>query len=221
MKYLIHTYDKRLWYVKDFMIPSMLKQGIAAADIEIYLDSRHIGNLEACMSSFNKLPEEGSTWHLQDDILISSRFKEITEKYNNYNGLVNGVCTLFDERNRCKVGEDLVLDDSWYSFPCIMIPNKLAKDCSKWFYNTLGDPKYFKWSENHNGDDYIFKEYLYKYYPDIKVVNLVPNIVDHIDCLINGSVANERSPEMNVRSKYWEEEELFNELKEKLKGVDK
>ena len=27
-KYLIHAYPNRLWYVKDFLIPSMVKQGI-------------------------------------------------------------------------------------------------------------------------------------------------------------------------------------------------
>lgn len=217
MKYIIHACNKRLWYVKEYMIPDMLKQGIAAADIEIYLDKEGIGNLEACMSCFSKLPDNGNTWHLQDDVLISSRFKEVTEKYAECKTIVNGICTLFDEANNDSIGE-VVLDKSWYSFPCIMIPNKLAKECSSWFYHkSQGDHKYIRWAECHKGDDYIFKEFLYKNYPDIKVINLVPNIIDHVDCLLGGSVTNDnRCKDMNVRSKYWEEEELFMELEQRL-----
>ena len=218
MKYIIHACNSRMWYVKDFMIPDMLKQGIKAADIEIYLDKEGIGNLEACMSCFSKLPNDGYTWHLQDDVLISSRFKEVTEKYGTYKGLVNGVCTLFDEANNNSIGE-VVFDNAWYSFPCIMIPNRLAKECSSWFYNkSLGNHKYIRWVEWHKGDDFIFKEFIYKHYPDIKVINLVPNIVEHVDYLLGGSITNDnRSKDMDTRSKYWEEEELVKELEHRLK----
>ena len=33
MKYMIHTCEARLWYVEEYLIPSMLKQGIKEDDI--------------------------------------------------------------------------------------------------------------------------------------------------------------------------------------------
>ena len=46
-KYLIHCCNDRMWYVKEFLIPSMIKQGISTDDIFIYQDKNKIGNFGA------------------------------------------------------------------------------------------------------------------------------------------------------------------------------
>ena len=48
------------------------------------------------------------------------------------------------------------------------------------------------------------------------ILNLAPNIVDHVDRLIGGSVINGLREEPVYRARYWEEEELFEELKAQL-----
>ena len=78
-KYLIHTMPKRMWYVCGYLIPSMVSQGIDRDDIKIFNDVHHLGCLHACMRVFSELPDEGQTWHLQDDVIISKDFKQVTE----------------------------------------------------------------------------------------------------------------------------------------------
>lgn len=78
---MIHTCNNRKWYVEQYLIPSMCLQGINLDHIKIWLDKDNIGCLESCMQSFASLPEDGYTWHLQDDIIICSNFKQKTEKF--------------------------------------------------------------------------------------------------------------------------------------------
>ena len=101
---MIHTYPKRLWYVEEFLISSMLAQGIAKEDITVYNDDKHEGNLRACMNAFASCPDDiGGTWHLQDDICICRDFKQRTEWYDN--GLVCGFSSsLYDGSEKNKLG---------------------------------------------------------------------------------------------------------------------
>ena len=57
-KYVIHACQQRKWYVDDYLIPSMLKQGINEDDITIWLDDKHQGNLFACMNCFKSMPDD-------------------------------------------------------------------------------------------------------------------------------------------------------------------
>lgn len=50
--YLIHTMPKRKWYVENYLIPSMLEQGIKKDSITIYNDDNKAGNLKTCMTAF-------------------------------------------------------------------------------------------------------------------------------------------------------------------------
>ena len=52
MRYLIHTCLQRHWYVKDYLIPSMIAQGIPDEEIQVWLDSERKGNLASCIESF-------------------------------------------------------------------------------------------------------------------------------------------------------------------------
>ena len=156
-KYIIHTCPKRLWYVEEFLLPSMTAQGIKPEDIKVWNDAEGIGNLRATMKSFSEIPMDGQgTWHLQDDVIISSNFKALTEKHNE--GIVCGFCSRYSEE---RPTGDTTLRNIWYSFPCIRIPNNLARECSKWFYHgAINDAKYKNWVESKKHDDEAFKEFL-------------------------------------------------------------
>ena len=210
--YLIHTYPSRLWYVEEFLIPSMLEQGITRAQIKVWNDTEHIGNLRATMKSFSEIPMDGEgTWHLQDDIVISSNFKTMTERYND--GLVCGFCSRYSEGRPEGYTN---IRNMWFSFPCIRIPNNLARECAKWFYHgAINDEKYKKWITDRKYDDEAFKEFLRLKHPDTKPYNLVPNIVNHVDYLLGGSLVNTQREKIAV-SLYWDEDNLVEELKKKL-----
>ena len=217
-KYLIHTYPKRIWYVNGYLIPSMIKQGIAEADISIYNDENEDGNLRACLNAFRTLsdPQEG-TWHLQDDIIISHDFKERSEEFNE--GLVCGFSSLkYDGDIKENIG---LVDRSqmWFSFPCIRIPNQWAIECADWVDKyIIGNPVYFDYWKNGRNDDWAFKLYVKEFHKDCKVLNLAPNLVDHVDYLIGGGSGGKRKHP--VRSQYFEDDYLVEELEEKLRWQD-
>ena len=57
MNILIHAVPQRMWYVQNFMIPQLREQGYEGE--KIFLDDQNLGNLEACLRSFEQLPDEG------------------------------------------------------------------------------------------------------------------------------------------------------------------
>lgn len=213
VKYMIHTCPKRLWYVEEFLVPSMIAQGIKQEDIKVWNDVDGIGNLRATMKSFSEIPMDGQgTWHLQDDVIISSQFKALTEQYND--GIVCGFCSHY---SRGRHAGKTNTRNMWYSFPCIRIPNNMARQCSKWFYQgAINDPKYKKWVESRKHDDEAFKEFLRIKYPGHQSYNLAPNLVNHIDYMLGGSTVGNQRDELAV-SLYWEEDNLVEELQEKLR----
>ncbi len=208
--YLIHTIPRRQWYVDNFLIPSMLEQGISRYSIDTYCDKSHEGNLRAFISSTHNLSDEWGTWHLQDDIIISPDFREKTEQYNE--GIVSGFCsTLYDTEEPGEVPAGKL----WKGFQCIRIPNYLIKECITWYYQDLmGNPAYDDYWSTGNNDDWIFRQYIKISKVDEPIINLAPNIVNHIDYLIGGSEICQR--EQRLISKYWEHDYLIDELKEKL-----
>ena len=81
MRYMIHACPARMWYVKDFLIPSMMSQGIRGDDITVWNDSGGKGNLASCLESFASLKDTpGGTWHLQDDVMICRDFAARTKE---------------------------------------------------------------------------------------------------------------------------------------------
>ena len=96
--YMIHTCEKRLWYVKQFLLPDMLRQGIEQDHILIYRDKNGIGNLRAWVDSCNRLAYQSkkesikNVWHLQDDVVISKKFKTVTELYENHDIVCGFTC---------------------------------------------------------------------------------------------------------------------------------
>lgn len=221
-KYMIHACNQREWYVNQHIIPSMLEQGINRSDIILHLDIHNKGNLESCMSSFRTIQsfdmKEDGIWHIQDDILISSDFKKRTEELDS--GLVCGFCCDYDT-NKCNVGVVNILN-MWYSFPCIRIPNKFAIECATWYYDGLSHPTEIKYFMRSNkNDDLIFRGFLERFYPNENVILVTPNLVEHVDWLIGGSIVNKQRGDKIIKAVYWEEPELVEELTRKLKENSK
>ena len=224
MRYMIHSAPSRQWYVNDFLIPSMLDQGISKNEIAVYCDRKKKGNLFSCMDAFRycgEHPVEGGTWHIQDDVLLSRNFAEKTKEYND--GIVCGVVVKDWGPDYKKTGEQPV-KELWYSFQCIRIPDKIAGECAEWFYDyAMNAPiAAYKTRIAHNKhDDDFFQFFLFKKYPEIRITNLAPNIVEHVDYLLGGSLINKERPREIYRVAYWEDEDLVSELEVKLRGYSK
>lgn len=214
-KYLIHAVPQRLWYVKDYLIPSMISQGIQETDISIYCDEEHEGNLRACMKAFASCEGDGGTWHLQDDVIICKDFKERTEWYDN--GLVCGFSSFYDGDWQDKKGA-VKRDKMWFSFPCIRIPNQWARECSDWVLNyIIGNPVYYDFWKNGVNDDWAFRKWLENFQPDCVALNIMPNLVDHIDYLLGGGTGKKKR-NRQCRAQYWVDFDLVEQLEGSLNG---
>lgn len=216
-KYMIHSCMQRLWYVNVYLVPSMLKQGIDEKDIILYVDLDKDGNLVSCMKSFQhlgKIDVQG-IWHLQDDVILSSDFKQRTEELDD--GLVCGFCCDYDANKEITGVTNII--NMWYSFPCIRIPNKLAIECADWVFNGLSHPTEVKFfMRNGKNDDLVFRAFLERHYPSMSVTLVKPNLVNHIDYLIGGSTINaERRKSKIITAEYWDEPELIDDLETQLK----
>lgn len=209
-KYLIHTYPNRMWYVRRYLVPSMRNQGIT--DISVECDKSNIGNLKSCMKIFSMMPDDDEgCWHLQDDIVICHDFKERTEEHDS--GVVAGY--VYAKSN---MDGEVNVQHIWYSFPCIRIPNRIARECAKWFYANKDNPEYIDRSSVNKYDDWFFREFLINKYPLMNVLNLKPNLVDHVDYLIGGSSVNKQRKSKQTRARYFEDVYLVDELENKLRG---
>ena len=211
--YLIHTYPKRLWYVQEHLIPSMVAQGIPRENIDIYNDEKGEGNLRACLNAFAMCEGDGGTWHLQDDVCICKDFKERTEWYDH--GLVCGFSSLlYDGNIEAKKGA-VSRENMWFSFPCIRIPNEWARECAKWVSEQIiGNPVYEKYWKKGVNDDWCFRQYLGAFHKDCVALNIMPCLVDHVDYLLGGGSGGKRS--RPVRAQYWDSPELVKELEGKI-----
>lgn len=211
-KYMIHSSNSRQWYVEEFLIPSMLEQGIKESNISVYQDVKKQGNLEAFVRSLENLPKTGGTWHLQDDVIISSNFKQKTEEYNK--GVVCGFCSCYSEDEPSGYVNPKHM---WYSFPCIRIPNSYAQEFVEWFRkDVVNNKEYRLWVNKKKYDDSIFRIYLEDYRTKEAVLNLAPNIVNHIDYMIGGSLVNTQRNMKQVLSIKWGEPELLKMWEERL-----
>ena len=218
-KYMIHACTNRMHYVEFYLIPSMIEQGIDKSDIILYADSGD-GCLQSHVKSFmqaSHLPYNG-IWHLQDDVVICKDFKIRTEKLSS-DYPICGFASEYDKRKGWKEGNANGLT-MWYSFPCIYLPTRIVQKYVEWFNNYVWrDHQYDKWVKENKYDDTIFRIYMENYYPNEYVLNLAPNLVDHIDYLIGGTVVNKQANRKNhIRSLYWEDESIVEDLERRLKN---
>lgn len=207
---MIHTCPERLWYVRDYLIPSMQSQGIS--NIEIWNDIERKGNLQSFVDSMKECGKRaGGTWHLQDDVVISSDFAKVTKM--NCHGIVCGFCHEKFGPNIALFG-NVPVQFMWNSFPCIRIPNATAKAFYEWFtQDAMNDKTNRGRILQRKFDDSFFQIFVIEHYEGL-VTNLKPNIVDHVDFLIGGSVIN-KARNAQSRAAYFdgpEVEQLQTEL---------
>ena len=127
MKILIHAVPERMWYVNEFLIPALLAQG--AVEIEIWNDTEHRGNLDACLDAFASREGDGGTWHLQDDVLPRRDF--VTHCRDLDDGIVFGFCCR-NFGDRLDAFGQVYAPDAWNSFQCVRIPDAYARECADW-----------------------------------------------------------------------------------------
>ena len=216
MKYMIHACPQRMWYVREYLIPSMEAQGILPQEIMVWNDKDGKGNLFSCMESFRACGKlEGGTWHLQDDVLICRDFAERTHAHDE--GIVCGFgCQSFGPSMQERGLVHVIF--MWYSFQCIRIPNELAGECADWFFNdAIHRSKYSQHVYERKHDDWLWREFLLERHRDGWVTNLAPNLVDHVDFLIGGTLINQQRNLQINRAAFFEDRDLVKELERQIK----
>ena len=217
MEIVIHACPERMWYVDGFLVPALKAQG--AGSIEIWNDEAGLGCLRSCMECFAARKGDGGAWHIQDDVLISSRFVETARA--NDEGVVWGFCCEYflDDPDLCG---RVYMEDAWHSFQCVRIPHARARECAEWFFSRAWEAE----SPNtelellegsDRGDDTFFREFLLCRHGTETVVNLRPNIVEHVDLLLGGSVLHPYR-DYRATAHWWDEKNLTAQLRADLKA---
>ena len=216
MHYMIHACPQRMWYVDGYLIPSMKAQGIPEEEITVWNDTEGKGNLFSCMESFKTCSgQEGGTWHLQDDVIISRDFAARSREYDD--GIVCGFGCLNFGPSMQETGRKPSMF-MWYSFQCIRIPNEIAREFTEWFYNdAINRTQYASQVVDRKHDDWFFREFIKERKRDLWIQNLDPNLVDHIDYLIGGTLINQQRHLQINRSAFFPDQDLVEELKQRLK----
>ena len=216
MRYMIHACPQRMWYVREHLIPSMEAQGILPQELTVWNDTDGKGNLFSCMESFRACGErEGGTWHLQDDVIVSRNFAEKTRAHDE--GVVCGFgCQNFGPSMQERGLVHVIF--MWYSFQCIRIPSELAGECAEWFFtDAMHRTQYAAQVVDRRHDDWFWREFLLERHRDGWVTNLAPNLVDHVDFLIGGTLINQQRNLQINRAAFFTDRDLVEELERKIK----
>lgn len=216
MRYMIHAAPARMWYVYQFLVPSMRAQGID--DIEIWCDTDGIGNLFSCMESFKACAgNRGGVWHLQDDVIISRNFAERTRGDPAEPVACGFGCQNFGPsmEQRGRVPACFM----WYSFQCQYLSNELAGEFTEWFYSdAMHRTAYSTQVVDRRHDDWFFREFIMERHKDLWIQNIAPNLVDHVDYLIGGTLINRLRRIQVNRAAFFDDLDLVDELEQKLKS---
>ena len=213
MECMIHACNDRMWYVENYLVPSLQKQEV---DSTVWCDSGE-GSLNAYIKSFHSLSYKGYTWHLQDDVIICSDFKTRCESIEE-NLIACGFYSRYDIKDRHTKSGLVSEEEMWYSFPCIGIPNIIALDFADWLLRDEVQHKYQAYLQYNKYVDMLFRFYIVEFLGGATVMNIEPNLVDHIDYLIGGSKVNEQRDEI-VTSICFEEKNLIEDLERKFKNT--
>ncbi len=216
MLIVIHACHARMWYVRDFLVPALRAQGIGDGEIRVWQDWTGAGNLLSCVDCFRAcglLPE--GAWHLQDDVLPSRRFAELARA--NDEGVVCGFCNE-DFGPDAAVKGTAPVPFMWNGFQCVRVPAETAEEFARWFYTEAQrrPGAYQRYIAERKYDDTFWRDFMQEWHGDGTVLNLAPNIVEHVDWLIGGSVINKGRLKQQYRSAYWEDEDLVEELGRKI-----
>lgn len=214
---MIHACPARMWYVENFLVPSMIDQGIRRDEITIWNDSDGKGNLTSCLESFASLKDiSGGTWHLQDDVMICHDFAKRTKALAG-DHIICGFCFSGYEEGDPPVTGWVFPVLMWNScFLCVYIPNEIASNFVHWFYSEArARPEFAGWVESNKHDDTLFHEYCIEEQPNTLALNYAPHLVEHVDYLVGGSIINQWRGHTS-RGYYFEDDDLTDELTEKV-----
>lgn len=216
MKILIHACPKRMSYVEGYLAPMLRRRG--AEIVEIWNDENGHGNLRSCMESFAARRGHGGTWHIQDDVLPCRDFVERCREYES-DGVVYGfTCGAFGD----DIGQTgrVYAPDVWHSFQCVRIPDAYARECAEWYFSgewaQAGEPELWALQEMGQGDDTFFRTFLQVRHGRERFTNAAPNLVEHVDWLIGGSIL---SPWRGfvARSALWDDRGELEDLKREIR----
>ena len=220
MRILIHAVPRRMWYVDEFLIPSLLAQGADLAEVDVWLDDTGRGNLCSCMDAFAACPEDGGgTWHIQDDVLVCRDFVRRARELDE--GVVYGFCCLWFGDDPDQTGR-AYMPDAWHSFQCVRIPDAWARECAEWYSSGAWETE----SPNmelpahkagNRGDDSFFREFLQCRHGDGTVFNCRPNLVEHVDLLLGGSGLHQYR-EYRATAHYFDDTDLVDQLRTELRA---
>lgn len=188
---MIHAAPERMPYVSEFLRPRLEAQGFQ--DVVVWEDYNGVGCRESYIQSFSTLPETGHTWHLQDDVLPDRRFYSwATGEWAEYSGMICGFgCGHYTHKDRFGFARNC--EDMFYSFPCIRIPNKIAHEFVEWFnVHKETDINILEKLASGKYCDYFFKLFVGNNERGIGIYNFYPNIVEHVDEYITGSLVNKQ-----------------------------
>ena len=157
------------------------------------------------------------TSYIQDDVLVCRDFVKRCE------GITSKVAYGFANEKFTDVVSnvgDVHAVDSWHSFQCVKIPDAYAREFAEWItggaWKEVNSHELGILFDGNCGDDTFFHEFMLARHPADIVTNVVPNLVEHVDFLVGGSIIN-KARCFWPRAHYWDDEELVNELKAKVK----
>ena len=214
MQIMIHACPQRMWYVRDFLLPSLKAQGAEA--VTVWNDTAGRGNLASCLESFAGLSGDGGTWHLQDDVLIC---RDFVRRCLDLNGLVYGFCSRQNGDDEYQTGE-VYMPDAWHGFPCVRIPNAWAREFAEWFDDAKDRPDMVGFFRLNKGDDWFFTQFLDERHGMDIAYNAKPCLVEHVDFLLGGSILNEWRGYW-LRAEWFEDGDLVDELAKRVKEMNK
>lgn len=215
MRVLIHACPERMWYVDQFLVPSL-----AGADVRIWNDTARHGCLRSCMEAFASCADGGDTWHIQDDVLLCRDFLARAETFPS-GPVVSGFCCAWFGDDPDLTGT-VYMEDLWHSFQCIRIPDARARECAEWY----SSGSWARESDNvrlavlaaaNKGDDTFFHEFMAVRHGTETAVNARPNLAEHVDLLLGGSVLHPYR-DYQARAHWWPDEDLVAALRYELRS---
>ena len=179
---LIHACKQREKYVNECLVPELKRQGFKS--IKVHMDN-NTGNLAAYLASYRDLPDHGDIWHLEDDVFPDGRFCEWAWGLSYFPGIIAGFGAgqYYGLRD---FGYCVEPQELFMSFPCVRIPCETIKGFIRWYDDTNREKT--QRAKTGKGIDEFFREYLIS--RGIVGFNFKPCMVEHVDDLIGGSIAN-------------------------------
>lgn len=183
----IHACKQRERYVTECLVPELINQGFKGRDIYIHMDDGK-GNLQAYLDAYNELPPSGDVWHLEDDVFPDPRFYQWAFGLSFFPKTIIAGFGAGQNYGLRDFGYCVEPGELFLSFPCVRIPCETIKAFLQWFDLNGKRSDVRDATKCGNGIDGAFKLFLVD--KGIVGFNFRPCMVEHIDDMIGGSIAN-------------------------------